>query len=87
MSITPNIVRSLELPDKDAQSFWSGTEEAFDVKPMFSTSAGRAPSLPRRLWTRQPSLDTLAKREQAPPQKPPNEAGSSEAANASRCSI
>ncbi len=35
MSITPNIVRSMELPDKDVQNFWSGTEEAFDTKPLF----------------------------------------------------
>ncbi|HXY62437.1 MAG TPA: secretin N-terminal domain-containing protein, partial [Nitrospirota bacterium] len=35
MSITPNIVRNVELPAKDAQSFWSGTEEAYDTKPLF----------------------------------------------------
>jgi general secretion pathway protein D len=38
MSITPNIVRSMELPDKDVQKFWSGTEEAFDTKPLFVSS-------------------------------------------------
>ncbi len=38
MSITPNIVRNMELPDKDTQMFWSGTEEAYDTKPLFVTS-------------------------------------------------
>ena len=39
MSITPNIVRNMELPDKDTQSFWSGTEEHYDTKPLFVTAA------------------------------------------------
>jgi general secretion pathway protein D len=38
MSITPNIVRNMELPEKDTQAFWSGTEEAYDTKPLFTTS-------------------------------------------------
>lgn len=38
MSITPNIVRGLELPDKDIQGFWSGTEDTFDTKPLFVTT-------------------------------------------------
>ncbi len=42
MSITPNIVRGMELPDKDAQSFWSGTEEVYDVKPLFVTTEGKS---------------------------------------------
>jgi len=83
MSITPNIVRSLELPDKDAQSFWSGTEEAFDVKPMFSTSAGKSSKPAEKALDKTAVLDTLAKREQAPPQKPAEtKPEASEAANA-----
>ena len=38
MSITPNIVRGMELPDKDSQTFWSGTEQDYDTKPLFVTS-------------------------------------------------
>jgi general secretion pathway protein D len=38
MSITPNIVRNMELPDKDVQNFWSGTEDTFDTKPVFMTT-------------------------------------------------
>jgi len=38
MSITPNIVRNMELPEKDSQQFWSGTEEAYDTKPQFTVS-------------------------------------------------
>jgi general secretion pathway protein D len=41
MSITPNIVRTMELPDKDLQAFWSGTEEAYDTKPLF-VGAGKS---------------------------------------------
>ncbi len=37
MSITPNIVRGMELPDKDSQAFWSGTEQDYDTKPLFVT--------------------------------------------------
>ena len=42
MSITPNIVRNMELPDKDIQGFWSGTEESYDTKPLFVTSAAKS---------------------------------------------
>ncbi|HXC62216.1 MAG TPA: secretin N-terminal domain-containing protein, partial [Nitrospiria bacterium] len=36
LTITPHIVRSLETPGKEAQAFWSGTEEAYSTKPLFS---------------------------------------------------
>jgi len=36
MTITPRIVRLLETPDKEAQGFWSGTEETYSIKPLFS---------------------------------------------------
>jgi general secretion pathway protein D len=71
MSITPNIVRSLELPDKDLQAFWSGTEEAYDVKPMFTTSAGKSSKPAEKAQEKTAVLDALAKREQPAPQKPP----------------
>ncbi len=37
-SITPNIVRNMELPDKDVQNYWSGTEDTYDTKPLFVTT-------------------------------------------------
>lgn len=70
MSITPNIVRSMELPDKDIQSFWSGTEEAYDVKPMFTTSGAKSSKTTEKPQDKSAVLDTLAKREQAPAQTP-----------------
>lgn len=36
LTITPNIVRSLETPAKETQAFWSGTEETYSTKPLFS---------------------------------------------------
>lgn len=80
MSITPNIVRSLELPDKDAQSFWSGTEEAYDTKPMFVTSGGKSSKPAEKPLEKTAVLDTLAKRE-LPLQTKPTETkpGSAEA--------
>lgn len=70
MSITPNIVRALELPDKDSQSFWSGTEEAYDVKPMFTMSAGKSSKTTEKPLEKTAVLDTLAKREPAVQSRP-----------------
>jgi len=70
MSITPNIVRPLELPDKDNQSFWSGTEEAYDVKPMFTTGAGKSSKPAEKTLDKTAVLDTLAKREPSMLTKP-----------------
>ncbi len=70
MSITPNIVRTLELPDKDIQAFWSGTEEAYDVKPMFTTTGAKSSKTVEKPLDKSAVLETLAKREQAPAQKP-----------------
>ncbi len=70
MSITPNIVRSMELPDKDIQTFWSGTEEAFDVKPIFTTSGGKSSKPSEKALDKTAVLDALAKREQQAPQQP-----------------
>jgi general secretion pathway protein D len=79
MSITPNIVRTLELPDKDVQSFWSGTEEAYDVKPMFTTSAGKSSKSSEKSVEKTAVLDTLAKREPAVQSKPTDTSPGAEA--------
>jgi len=68
MSITPNIVRNMELPDKDSQVFWSGTEEAYDTKPLFTTS-GKSSKPSDKPFDKAAILDTLSKREVvAPPE-------------------
>ncbi|MCI0528485.1 MAG: cohesin domain-containing protein, partial [Nitrospira sp.] len=36
LTITPSVVRGLETPDRDLQYFWSGTEETYSTKPLFS---------------------------------------------------
>lgn len=36
MTITPRIVRNLEVPDKELQAFWSGTEENYSTKQIFA---------------------------------------------------
>src|SRR5436309_284323 len=35
LTITPHIVRALELPSVDDQAFWSGTEEAYGLRQLF----------------------------------------------------
>ncbi len=35
LTITPHIIRTLETPDKELQTFWSGTEESYATKPLF----------------------------------------------------
>jgi general secretion pathway protein D len=35
LTITPHIVRAMELPSVDDQAFWSGTEEAYGLKQLF----------------------------------------------------
>ncbi len=35
MTLTPHIIRPLELPGSRDTSFWSGTEQAYDTKPLF----------------------------------------------------
>lgn len=64
MSITPNIVRPMELPDKDIQSFWSGTEEAYDTKPLFVTSAKKSSRPSERPAAKENVLETLSRRGQ-----------------------
>jgi general secretion pathway protein D len=66
MSITPNIVRNMELPDKDTQEFWSGTEEAYDTKPIFTIS-GKSSKATARSLEKAAVVESSAKREAAPP--------------------
>ncbi len=39
LTITPHIVRSLEMPNADEQTFWSGTEETYSLKPLYTETA------------------------------------------------
>ncbi len=63
MSITPNIVRAMELPDKDAQAFWSGTEETYDTKPIFVSSGGKSSKAAAKPLDKTAVLEAMAKRE------------------------
>jgi general secretion pathway protein D len=65
MSITPNIVRSMEIPDKETQNFWSGTEGDYDTKPLFVTTANRSTRAAEKAVDKTAVLDALAKRETA----------------------
>jgi general secretion pathway protein D len=66
MSITPNIVRNMELPDKETQAFWSGTEADFDTKPLF-VSAGRSTKPSEKPLDKTAVLESMARREAAAP--------------------
>ena len=60
MSITPNIVRNMELPDKETQNFWSGTEEHYDTKPLFVAGDGKSS---KKVVDKSAMLDAMAKRD------------------------
>jgi len=60
MSITPNIVRNMEMPDKELQDFWSGTEEHYDTKPLFVGSEKKSS---KRSADKSATLEAMAKRE------------------------
>ncbi len=64
MSITPNIVRNMELPDKDSQVFWSGTEEHYDTKPLF-VADGKSSKPSAKAYDKAAVLESLAKGETA----------------------
>ena len=66
MSITPNIVRGMELPDKDSQAFWSGTEQDYDTKPLFVTD-GKSSKPSKKSLDKAAVLDSLANREAVAP--------------------
>jgi general secretion pathway protein D len=36
LTITPAVIRGLEAPERDLQYFWSGTEDTYSTKPLFS---------------------------------------------------
>lgn len=38
LTLTPHVVRSLETPSEEIQSFWSGTERNFSTRPLFEES-------------------------------------------------
>jgi general secretion pathway protein D len=80
MSITPNIVRAMELPDKDLQAFWSGTEEAYDVKPLFVTASAKSSKPVEKTAEKAAVLDALAKRDQQGAPKAPDAAAEAPAA-------
>ncbi len=65
MSITPNIVSNMELPDKDTQLFWSGTEDQFDIKPIFASETGNSTKAVEKPYDKAALLDLLSQREQA----------------------
>ncbi len=67
MSITPNIVRPMELPDKDIQAFWSGTEENYDVRPLFVTADAKSSKPGEKNSDKTTILDTMARREMPAP--------------------
>ncbi len=53
LTISPRVVRSQEMPDESSRAFWSGTEDTYSVRPLFSeipteasVSPGMPPSLP-----------------------------------------
>jgi general secretion pathway protein D len=66
MSITPNIVRGMELPDKDSQAFWSGTEQDYDTKQLFVTD-GKSSKPATKSLDKTAVLDSMAKREAVAP--------------------
>jgi len=63
MSITPNIVRAMELPDKDTQAFWSGTEEAYDTKPLFVSTTDKSSKPAAKALDKTAILESMAKLE------------------------
>ncbi len=36
LTLTPHIIHQMVAPEQDLQSFWSGTEETFSTRPLFS---------------------------------------------------
>jgi len=62
MSITPNIVRNMELPARENLAFWSGTEEAYDTKPLFVSSETKSSkTTPKKQLDKDTILDSMAK--------------------------
>ena len=61
MSITPNIVRNMEIPSKDVQDFWSGTEDNYDTKPLFVTTTSRSSKPAAKPLDKSSVLENMAK--------------------------
>jgi len=62
MTITPNIVRNMEIPDKETLAFWSGTEESYDTKPLFiSTAAKSSKPMQQKPIDKSAVLDSMSK--------------------------
>lgn len=75
LTITPRIVRALELPVADDQAFWSGTEELYGLKPLFSeapTRAGLSTVAPSSL---RPAVPTAPGAQAVPPAPLPDVPG------------
>ena len=66
LTITPRVIRSLDPPSVDDQVFWSGTEEAYALKPLFTEAFGpvrnvsMVPSRPGGTGTAQRPTATLS---------------------------
>jgi general secretion pathway protein D len=69
LTITPHIVRSMELPAADEQAFWSGTEEAYGLKQLFPGDVGRGigGAVPASPATVPPGAPSPAPEAPAPP--------------------
>ena len=76
MTITPHIVRLLETPDKATQSFWSGTEETYSTKPLFSdhpTVEKEPPPAPAPVPQPQLEFKPLPQSQPQPQAQPPSQ--------------
>ncbi len=73
LTITPHIVRAMELPPVDDQAFWSGTEEAYGLKQLFPEAGigrGTLGAVPASPAPAPPGALSPAP-EAAPPRQPP----------------
>lgn len=58
LTLTPHIVRSLDMPSADEQVFWSGTEENYALTPLFTEVTSASTALPARTPVATPSAPT-----------------------------
>ncbi|MFQ5455601.1 MAG: secretin N-terminal domain-containing protein [Nitrospirota bacterium] len=45
LTITPHIVRTLDIPGEDIQAFWSGTGRHYSIEPFFTTDISDIPDI------------------------------------------
>ncbi len=77
LTITPRIVRPLPLPGADEQTLWSGTEEAYSLKQLFSgIDAEKSTSMPS---AETPAMPAAPPAGQPPAPQPPPSGGLSAA--------